>query len=147
VLFTGRLQGQVQVRERGEQPPYNALGRHANVVSQKSIREGFGLTLTEGIWKEKPVVALAMGAIPPEQVIDDRTGMLGPDPLDFTGFGRAVRDLPRETERAARIGAAGRIGAVGRAHCASRFLLDRHLGEYAESFTRLCTPAATAEPG
>lgn len=113
----------------------NALQRRASVVTQKSIREGFGLTITEGMWKRRPVVAPAVGAIP-EQVIDDRTGMLVADPLDLAGFGRAVRDLLRETERAERIGAAGRD------HCARRFLLDRQLGEYAEFFARLCTTTA-----
>jgi trehalose synthase len=113
----------------------NALQRRASVVTQKSIREGFGLTITEGMWKHRPVVAPAVGAIP-EQVIDGRTGMLVADPLDLAGFGRAVRDLLRDTERA------GSIGAAGREHCARRFLLDRQLGEYAEFFARLCTTTA-----
>jgi trehalose synthase len=113
----------------------NALQRRASVVTQKSIREGFGLTIIEGMGKHRPVVAPAFGAIP-EQVIDGRTGMLVADPLELAGFGRAVRDLLRDPERA------GRIGAAGRDHCARRFLLDRQLGECAEFFARLCTTTA-----
>lgn len=116
----------------------NALQRRASVVTQKSIREGFGLTITEGMWRHRPVVAPAVGAIP-EQIIDGRTGTLVADPLDLAGFGRAVRDLLRDTERAAR------IGAAGREHYARRFLVDRRLGEYAAFFARLCT--ATADLG
>jgi trehalose synthase len=118
----------------------NALQRHARVVTQKSIREGFGLTITEGMWKDKPVVAPAVGAIS-EQVVDGRTGMLLADPLDLSGCGRAVRDLLLDEERATR------IGAAGHAHCARRFLIDRQLGEYAEFFTYLSTRTATAELG
>jgi trehalose synthase len=113
----------------------DALRRRASVVTQKSIREGFGLTITEGMGKHRPVVAPAVGAIP-EQVIDGRTGMLVADPLDLAGFGRAARDLLRDTERAES------IGAAGREHCARRFLLDRQLGEYAEFLARLCTTTA-----
>ncbi|MDN3359417.1 glycosyltransferase [Actinomadura sp. DC4] len=118
----------------------NALQRRASVVTQKSIREGFGLTITEGMWKHRPVVAPAVGAIP-EQVIDGRTGVLVADPLDLTEFGVEVRDLLLDTERA------GRLAAAGRDHCARRFLLDRQLGEYAEFFTWLCALPATADLG
>ena len=105
----------------------NALQRRA----QKSIREGFGLTITGGTGKHRH----AVGAIP-EQVIDGRTGMLVADPLDLAGFGRAVRDLLRDTERSES------IGTAGREHRARRFLLDRRLGEYTGFFARLCTTTA-----
>ena len=107
-------------------------------LTQKSIREGYGLTINEGMRKHRSVVAPVVGVVP-EQVIDGRTGMLVADPLDLAGFGRVVCDLLRDTERAES------IGAAGREHCARRFLLDRQLGEYAEFFARLCT--ATADLG
>jgi len=53
----------------------NALQRASTVIVQKSLREGFGLTVTEGLWKKKPVVASAVGGIP-SQVIHKHTGML-----------------------------------------------------------------------
>jgi trehalose synthase len=53
----------------------NALQRASTIVIQKSLREGFGLTVTEALWKKKPVVASAVGGIP-TQVIHKHTGML-----------------------------------------------------------------------
>ncbi|MFZ3200223.1 MAG: glycosyltransferase [Candidatus Acidiferrales bacterium] len=53
----------------------NALQRASTIIIQKSLREGFGLTVTEGLWKKKPVVASAVGGIP-TQVIHKHTGLL-----------------------------------------------------------------------
>ena len=53
----------------------NALQRASTIIIQKSLREGFGLTVTEALWKKKPVVASAVGGIP-EQVIHKHTGLL-----------------------------------------------------------------------
>ena len=53
----------------------NALQQASTIIIQKSLREGFGLTVTEGLWKKKPVVASAVGGIP-VQVIHKHTGML-----------------------------------------------------------------------
>jgi trehalose synthase len=53
----------------------NALQRASTIVVQKSLREGFGLTVTEALWKKKPVVASAVGGIP-SQVIHKHTGLL-----------------------------------------------------------------------
>jgi trehalose synthase len=53
----------------------NALQRASTVIVQKSLREGFGLTVTEALWKAKPVVASAVGGIP-AQVIHKHTGLL-----------------------------------------------------------------------
>ena len=57
----------------------NALQRHAAVIIQKSLREGFGLTVTEAMWKRRPVVASAVGGIK-EQIRDGIEGMLVCDP-------------------------------------------------------------------
>ena len=63
-----------------ELPPWsaleiNALQRASTIVVQKSLKEGFGLTVTEALWKSKPTIASAVGGIP-TQVIDKHTGML-----------------------------------------------------------------------
>ena len=67
----------------------NALQRHAAVVVQKSLAEGFGLTVAEALWKRRPVVASAVGGIV-DQVIHDETGLLVDDPRDLETFGAAV---------------------------------------------------------
>src|SRR5215207_10696060 len=69
----------------------NALQRHATVIVQKSVAEGFGLTVAEGMWKGRPVVASRVGGIQ-DQVVDGETGLLV-DPGDLAAFGRAVRRL------------------------------------------------------
>ena len=67
----------------------NALQRHSAVVVQKSLAEGFGLTVAEAMWKTRPVVATAVGGIV-DQVIDDETGLLIDNPHDLEAFGAAV---------------------------------------------------------
>ena len=70
----------------------NALQRHAQVVVQKSLAEGFGLTVTEAMWKARPVVASAVGGIV-DQIVDGEHGLLLDDPGDLASFGRAVCSL------------------------------------------------------
>ena len=110
----------------------NALQRHAAVVVQKSLAEGFGLTVAEAMWKTRPVVASAVGGIV-DQVVDGETGLLVRDPRDLAGFGAAVERLlldPAESERLAR---------NGRCRVEQRFLGDRHLLDYASLFEALLT--------
>ena len=97
----------------------NALQRHASVVVQKSLAEGFGLTVAEAMWKRRPVVASAVGGII-DQVVDGETGLLLEDPHDLAGFGAAVDDSSRIASRPS-----GLAGA--REHVATHFLGDRHL--------------------
>ena len=85
----------------------NALQRAADVVVQKSIAEGFGLTVAEAMWKARPVVATAVGGIQ-DQIIDGETGTLLPDPRDLDAYGAAVRELLEDPERARRIGEAAK---------------------------------------
>jgi trehalose synthase len=85
----------------------NALQRHAYMVVQKSIAEGFGLTVAEAMWKGRPVVASRIGGIQ-DQVEDGRTGVLLDDPKDLEAYGAAVLDLLENPARAAEIGAAAR---------------------------------------
>jgi trehalose synthase len=110
----------------------NALQRRADIVTQKSIKESFGLTITEAMLKAKPVVAPDVGAIS-EQVVDGRTGLLVADPLDLEVFGQAVWRLLAEPGLRERLAA----GAVE--HCTRRFLIDRQLTEYARFYADLIT--------
>ena len=102
----------------------NALQRHAAVVTQKSLAEGFGLTVTEAMWKRRPVVASRVGGIG-DQIRDHEQGLLLDDPTDLRAFGRAVRLLLDDRTLAARLGEAGHQ----RAH--EEYLGDLHLERYA----------------
>jgi trehalose synthase len=108
----------------------NALQRHASIVVQKSLKEGFGLTVTEAMWKARPVVASATGGIR-DQIVDGVTGLLLADPLDLDAFGAAVTGLLDDPQRARRIGRA--------AHESVRasFLENRHTLQYVELLGRL----------
>jgi trehalose synthase len=108
----------------------NALQRHAAVVVQKSLAEGFGLTVSEALWKRRPVVASAVGGIV-DQVVDGETGLLVRDPHDLESFGAAVERLlldPAEGER---------LAGNGRRHVERHFLGDRHLLAYASLLAEL----------
>lgn len=116
----------------------NALQRHATVVVQKSLVEGFGLTVTEAMWKGTPVVASAVGGIQ-DQIADGVDGVLLADPTDLHAFASALTGLLGDPERAAR------IGAAGRERVRTQFLGDRHLTQYVELFAGLLgeDPAGT----
>jgi trehalose synthase len=88
----------------------NALQRHASVIVQKSIAEGFGLTVAEAMWKARPVVASRIGGIQ-DQIVDGESGVLLDDPRDLAAYGAAVSGLLADPERAERIGerARGRV--------------------------------------
>jgi trehalose synthase len=85
----------------------NALQRHATVIVQKSVAEGFGLTVAEAMWKARPVVASRIGGIQ-SQIVDGDSGVLLDDPHDLEAFGAAVRELLMDRPRAAKIGQRGR---------------------------------------
>jgi trehalose synthase len=84
----------------------NALQRRADVVVQKSLAEGFGLTVTEAMWKERPIVAGRVGGIV-EQIDDGTQGRLV-DPRDLGAFGDALYELLTERARAETLGRAAR---------------------------------------
>jgi trehalose synthase len=108
----------------------NALQRHATIIVQKSLREGFGLTVTEAMWKGRPVVASAVGGIQ-DQIQDGVNGILLKDPSDLDAFGEAIRGLlenPAEAER---------LGAAARERVREEFLGVRHLLQYAELLENL----------
>jgi trehalose synthase len=102
----------------------NALQRRADVVAQKSLAEGFGLTVSEAMWKGRPVVASEIGGIR-EQIEDGLTGFLVA-PGDLRTFGERVNGLLGDPHRAERIGAAAQT------RVRDLFLGPRHLGQYVE---------------
>jgi len=98
----------------------NALQRIADIVVQKSTREGFGLTVTEGLWKGKPVIGGDAGGIR-LQVVDYHTGFLVMTP---EGAANRIRFLLHHREQC------GRMGKTGRELVREYYLLTRHLREY-----------------
>ena len=108
----------------------NALQRHSEIVVQKSLAEGFGLTVAEAMWKSRPVVASRVGGIR-DQISDGRSGILVSDPRDLGEFGRAVTSLLAAPERARDLGQAAHRSV--REH----FLGPHHLGRYFEVIRRV----------
>ena len=107
----------------------NALQRHASIVVQKSLAEGFGLTVVEAMWKSRPVVGSAVGGIV-DQIVPGETGYLVQDPHDLDEFADHLRNLLDNAARAAA------MGEVGRERVIDRFLGDRHLEQWATLFAR-----------
>jgi trehalose synthase len=110
----------------------NALQRHAAVVVQKSLAEGFGLTVTEAMWKSRPVLASAVGGIQ-DQITDGVNGLLLPDPLDLAGFGQRLRLLLDDRALA------HRCSSAAHAKVQEEYLVDRHLRQYVELLGALAT--------
>ena len=105
----------------------NALQRASTVILQKSLKEGFGLTVSEGLWKAKPVVASNVGGIP-LQIKDKYSGLLCYSP---EGAAFALKQLLSSP------GYARKIGENGREHIRNNFLITRHLREYMLLFLSL----------
>jgi trehalose synthase len=108
----------------------NALQRAATVVVQKSLREGFGLTMSEALWKGKPVVASAVGGIP-LQVKSKFTGLLS---HGIEGTAYEIRQLLANPDYARW------LGENGREHVRQNFLITRHLRDYLLLFLSLDHP-------
>ena len=102
----------------------NALQRHASVVVQKSLMEGFGLTVAEGMWKGRAVLASRIGGIIDQ--VEPGTGILLDDPADLDTFGETLAEL---LVRPAEI---AELGASARRHVLDNFVGDRHLERYAQ---------------
>ena len=105
----------------------NALQRASAVIIQKSLKEGFGLTVSEALWKAKPVVASNVGGIP-LQIKDKYSGLLCYSP---EGAAFAVKQLLSSPDYARK------IGENGREHVRNNFLITRHLREYMLLFLSL----------
>ena len=103
----------------------NALQRHARVVVQKSLREGFGLTLTEAMWKRRPVIASRVGGLQ-DQVDHGAEGLLLDDPTDADALAGALRRVFADADLAAA------LGAKAHQRVRSQFLGVRHLMQYHE---------------
>ena len=111
----------------------NALQRHARVVVQKSIAEGFGLTVAEAMWKARPIVASRVGGIQ-DQIVDGETGILLDDPRDLAAYGAAVTDLLRDQALAER------MGERARERVRERFTSVRSLLDYLAVIRALVGP-------
>jgi trehalose synthase len=105
----------------------NALQRASTVVIQKSLREGFGLTVAEALWKKKPVVASAVGGIP-LQIIHKHTGLLS---HSVEGCAYQIRFLLSHPE------IAQRLGEQGYEHVRENFLITGNLKRYLTLFVHL----------
>jgi trehalose synthase len=108
----------------------NALQRRADVVVQKSIAEGFGLTVAEGMWKARPVVATRIGGIQ-DQIEDGLSGALLDDATDLSAYGAAVTGLLQDPERARAMGEAAQERVRG------EFLAVRSLMQYLDLIEKL----------
>jgi len=105
----------------------NALQRAAAIIVQKSIREGFGLTVSEGLWKSKPVIGGAVGGIP-EQITHNVTGKLV---HSVDGCAYQLRQLLSDPEQAAR------LGRYGREWVRQEFLITSNLRRWLTLFNLL----------
>ena len=104
------------------------------MVVQKSLREGFALTVSEALWKRRAVVASAVGGIP-LQVIHERTGLLV----------RSVEGCALQIDpAAARPRAAPPAGREGREHVRDNFLHPREARDYLAIFAHLLRSGADA---
>lgn len=105
----------------------NALQRGSTVILQKSIREGFGLTVSEALWKGKPTIAGAVGGIP-LQIAHKYSGILT---RSIEGTAQWMKQLISAPEYARR------LGLNGKEHVRNNFLITRHVKDYLLLFVSL----------
>lgn len=105
----------------------NALQRGSTVILQKSLKEGFGLTVAEALWKEKPVIAGAVGGIP-MQITHKYSGILT-STIDGTAYW--IKQLLQSPEYAKK------LGKNSKEHIKNNFLITRHIKDYILSFLSL----------
>ena len=108
----------------------NAIQRRATIVVQKSLAEGFGLTVAEAMWKDRPVVASGVGGIQ-DQIVDGESGVLLADPHDLAAYGSAVSALLADPATM------DAMGEAARERVRAEFLGSRHLIQYLGLFQRL----------
>jgi trehalose synthase len=111
----------------------NAIQRRSDVIVQKSLAEGFGLTVAEAMWKARPMVASRIGGIQ-DQIEDGVSGVLIDDPTDLEGAARAVDGFISDPERAAEVGKAARQRVI------DEFLGTRSLVQYMHLLEKLLSP-------
>jgi len=105
----------------------NALQRASTIIIQKSLREGFGLTVTEALWKKKPVVASAVGGIP-AQIIHKHTGLLA---HSVEGTAYQIRCLLSNPAWAQK------LGEQGHEHVREQFLITSNVRRYLTLFLHM----------
>lgn len=105
----------------------NAFQSRADVIIQKSIREGFGLTISEGLWKSKPTIGGNVGGIP-SQIDDGRTGFLVESSEQCAARCMQILDNPTEAKI---------MGRAGKEHVRANYLTPRLLRDYLKMFTQL----------
>ena len=103
----------------------NAVQRHADVVVQKSLAEGFGLTVAEAMWKGRPVVGSRVGGIQ-DQIESGQSGVLIADPHDLSAYGEAVTRLLTDADYAQEMGSAAKQRV--RDHFLGPYSLMRYYG-------------------
>jgi trehalose synthase len=108
----------------------NALQRHSSVVVQKSLAEGFGLTVTEAMWKRRAVVASAVGGIN-DQIEDGVSGLLLKNPRDLMGLSAKLQRLLEDPDLAER------LGAAAHERVRDEYLVTRQLFQHANLLTSL----------
>jgi trehalose synthase len=113
--------------ERSNDLEVNALQTFSHVVIQKSIREGFGLVVTEAMWKGQAVVGGNVGGIP-QQIIDGENGFLVNNIEECADRVLYLLQNPKRAKE---------MGAKAREHVLKRFLSPRHLKDYLRLFTSL----------
>ena len=104
----------------------NALQKRSRVIVQKSLKEGFGLTVTEALWKGTPVIGGNVGGIP-LQIIDGVTGYLVNNVAEAADRMKRLLDDPDLAKR---------MGEAGREHVRKNFLITRHLKDYLGLFSK-----------
>lgn len=112
----------------------NAIQRVSTVILQKSLKEGFGLTITEALWKGKPVIAGAVGGIP-LQIAHKYSGILT---HSVEGTAYWLKQLLQDPSYATK------LGENGREHVRQNFLLTRHIRDYLLLFLSLDYPGQSA---
>ena len=107
----------------------NAIQRFSSILIQKSIKEGFGLTVTEALWKGRPVIASRVGGIP-MQIDDGKNGYLV-DPHDIDGCADRVIELLKNPKKAEKVGDAARESVR------HKFLITRLLEDHMDLLTEI----------
>lgn len=111
----------------------NALQRAASVILQLSFKEGFGLTITECMWKQKPVIATPVGGIP-LQIRDGLTGFLVNSPTEAE---KVLLSLLRDLRNPTRRGNVEKLGRRARRYVGEHFLMPQRVGDYLEAINLL----------
>ncbi|MCL4546868.1 MAG: glycosyltransferase, partial [Deltaproteobacteria bacterium] len=105
----------------------NAIQRMSTVILQKSIKEGFGLTVSESLWKKKPTIASAVGGIP-LQITHKYSGLLS---RTIEGTALYTKQLLQNSEYA------NKLGLNGHEHVKNNFLITRHIRDYLLLFIKV----------